>query len=173
MAQIQGFVTAINEKQTQFGPMYDIVVGGTKYGVGKFAPKGIAQGDYVQFDGVQKGQYWNVAPGSLSKKEKPAGVSAAPAPTSGGGGGYDKRQETISKQAALNSALNFVTLLQAADALPVAKSAKTDKRADLVKQVVLEYTAEFYHMATGETYDLPDMEAVDLAKVEEAGNWQE
>ena len=171
--QIQGFVTAINEKPTQFGVMYDIVVNGTKYGIGKFAPKGIAQGDYVQFDGIQKGQYWNVAPGSLSKQPSPAGVKPAPAPVSGGSGGYDKRQETISKQAALNSALTFVSLLNAADALPVAKSAKADKKADIVKQIVLEYTAEFYHMATGETYDLPDMPAVDLATVEEAGNWQE
>lgn len=176
-----GYVDRIDAKPTDFGTMYNLVVGGKTYGVGKFPPKGVNPGDYVEFTATQKpgSRFWNVAPGSLAKKAPPAAVAAPAQPARSGGynAGGDKRQEIISKQAALNSAMNMVQLLVAADALPVSKTLKSDKKADLVESIVFEYTAKFYHLATGETYDLPDDVADaavnDLASAEEAGNWQE
>lgn len=171
---IRGFVERIDTKQTQYGPMYNLVVDGKTYGVGKFAPKGIQAGDYVQFEGVQKGNFWNVQAGSLSKQDKPAGVTASPArAASGGGMSQDRRQETISKQAALNSALSFVKLLQDADALPMPKTTKQAAKADLLLTVVNDYTARFYHQSTGETFELPDVLPSDLSGAEGQDNWSE
>lgn len=172
----QGFIDRIDAKETQFGKMYDVVIGGTKYGVGKFPPKGVAAGDYVQYEPVQKGNYWNIAPGSLSKLPQPAGVTPAPAARAAAPMAPDRRQETISKQAALNSALSFLNILVASDALPGGKALKADKKADMLLAVLEEYTGRFYHQSTGETFEFPDSPAgssMDLSKAEEDGAWSE
>jgi hypothetical protein len=49
----QGYIQAINPKETTAGTMYDFVIDGKKYGAGKFPPKGFAAGDYVNYEGVQ------------------------------------------------------------------------------------------------------------------------
>lgn len=176
--QIQGFLDRVNEKNTQFGKMYDLVVAGKSYGVGKYAPKGVAAGDYVQFEATQKpgSQYWNVQSGSLSKLDKPAGVSPpAPATSSGGGGSYDDRQTVISKQAALNSALTFVQLLVAADALPIAKKDMTTaKAADALLSVTDHYTDLFYKQSTGQDFPREETVPFDMNKAEAGdGSWSE
>lgn len=178
MSEVTGFVQAINQKQTSFGTMYDVVINGTKYGIGKFAPKGINQGDYVKFTSVQKGNYFNVAPGSLSKQAAPAGVSPAkPAMVSSGGGsiGGDTRQEVISRQAAANTAIEFVKVLQQEGALPIPKSVKSDKKADLMEAMLIEYIAKFYKLATRQEFEIPeDLLASTIAAAEEADtNWNE
>lgn len=178
----QAYIQSIDVKevQGQYGPMkmHDMVLSnGDKIGLGKFPPKGFQAGDYVNYEVTMRGQYKNLTPGSLSKATPPAGVNppaAAPART----GGYvsnDKRQETISKQAALNSAMTFVGLLATADALPITKSTKADQKADIVEGIVLRYTAKFYNMATGETYDMPEagVDDADLTGAEEATDWNE
>lgn len=173
---IQGFVDRIDTKETQYGKMYNLVVGGKTYGVGKFAPKGVAQGDYVQFEGVQKGNFWNVAPGSLSKIDKPAGVTASPAAgKAAAGGSFDSRQTVISKQAALNSALSFVTLLVQAEALPIAKKDMTTaKAADALHSILDHYTDVFYKQSTGEEFPRDEAVPAGLASAEAADtNWSE
>lgn len=173
MSNIQGFVSSIDVKETSVGKMYDLNINGKRYGMGKFPPKEIAAGDYVSFTPAQRGNFWNVQAGTLSKLDKPAGVSP-PAPVSAPAyGGGDRRQETISKQAALNTSLTFVKLLSDNGALPMPGKVAADKKADLIKDIVLLYTAEFYKLSTGETYDLPETGPMDLASVEEAGTWQE
>src|SRR5687768_952693 len=126
---IQGFLTEIRTKQTPYGAMYDLVVNGKSYGAGKFPPKQVAAGDYIQFEAVQKGNFWNVQAGSVSKLDKPAGVSPPAATSTPSYGGSDKRQEVISKQAALNTALTFVKLLSDNGALPMPAKAPADKKA--------------------------------------------
>lgn len=173
MSEVQGFIQFLDSRETRFGKMYDIKVNGTKYGLGKFPPKGVSQGDYVSFTAEQKGQYWNVKTGTLSKLEKPAAVEA---PKVVGGSSYnsfDNRQTVISKQAALNTSLTFVKLLQDAGALPIPAKVAKDKQADLIEQIVMEYAGKFYNFSTGETLEVPSGDALDLEAVEEAGNWQE
>ena len=170
--EIQGFIQFLDARETSFGTMYDIKVNGTKYGLGKFKPKGIAQGDYVSFTAEQKGKYWNVKSGSLSKLDKPAAVEA-PKASGNSYNSFDNRQTIISKQAALNTSLTFVKLLQDAGALPMPAKVAKDKQADLIEQIVMEYAGKFYHFSTGETLEVPSGDALDLATVEEAGNWQE
>ena len=177
----QAFLQDINEKQTSFGTMYDLVFSnGDRVGAGKFKPKGAEVGGYYEYGVTMRGQYKNLTPGSLRKLPTPAGVkpqaAATPARSGGGYQSNDKRQEVISKQAALNSALNFVSLLVAADALPVPKTAKSDKKADLVHDVVMHYTAKYYNLATGEVYEMPEDDtlpfgAADAAPADES--WDE
>jgi hypothetical protein len=152
--------------------MYDIKVNGVKYGLGKFPPKGITQGDYVSFSAEAKGKYWNVKAGTLSKQDKPAAVEA---PKAAGGSSFysDNRQTVISKQAAVNTSLTFVKLLSDNGALPMPAKVASDKKADLIEQIVMEYAAKFYNFSTGEKLEVPSGDALDLASVEEAGNWQE
>jgi hypothetical protein len=101
-------------------------------------------------------------------------VTAPPAKatsTSGFAGGFDSRQEVISKQAALNSSMAFVSLAQASGALalPAAKA----KQLDALESIVMDYAAKFYKLATGNDYPALDATLTDLAKVEEATNWSE
>lgn len=176
----QAFIKEIQQKETSAGKMYDFVMSdGNKVGAGKFPPKGFAAGDYVNYDVTMRGQYMNLTPGSMSKAPAPAGVSApaaAPTRTAGNAGGYDKRQEIISKQSALNSSLALVAAAIAADALPIPKTGKADKKMDLLEEIVYRYAAKFYNIATGETYSMPDVgvEDSDLGAAEAGeGNWDE
>lgn len=173
--QIQGFLDRVNEKNTNFGKMYDLVVAGKSYGVGKYAPKGVAAGDYIQFEATQKpgSNFWNVQSGSLSKIDKPAGIAPAPAPS--GSGSYDDRQVVISKQSALNSALTFVQLLVAADALPIAKKDMTTaKAADALQAVVDHYTDLFYKQSTGQDFPRDEAAPFDMNAAETSdGSWTE
>lgn len=148
---IVGYVQDVKEKTTKFGPMYDIIVNGTTYGVGKFAPKGYAKGDYVQFEAVQKGNYWNLTHGSLSKIDPPAGT---PAPKPAPGPVVDNRQEVISKQAALNSAISHVSNLIAAGAIPAGAASKGPKMVDKLDAITAEYTMHFYEQSTGNKLEL-------------------
>lgn len=163
----QAFIQQITEKTTTYGKMYDITFSdGNKVGAGKFPPKGFNEGDYVEYQYDQKGQYKNLRPGSMSKLDKPAGVApAAPARTSFARND-DNRQEIISKQAALNSAIAWVGHLIAADALPVAKTLKTDKKADALKQILDEFTGQFYHQSTGQTMTFAEPSEDAMGKAE-------
>lgn len=176
----QAFVQDIQQKETSAGKMYDFIFSdGNKVGAGKFPPKGIAVGDYVKYDVTMRGQYMNLTPGSMSKLAPPAGVAApapAPARAASNSAGYDKRQEIISKQSALNSSLALVNAAIAADVLPIPKTGKADKKMDLLEEIVYRYAAKFYHIATGENYDMPDVGVADsdLGAQEAAdGAWDE
>lgn len=149
---MQGYITGIKEKDTKFGKMYDIVIDGTTYGAGKFPPKGYAAGDYVSFEATQKGQYWNLTPGSLSKTNAPAGV-AAPPKMEASRITRDK-QDVISRQSALNSALQHVSNLIAAGAIPAGAAAKGPKMADKIDAITASYVEKFYEQSTGDKLDL-------------------
>lgn len=154
----QAYIQSITNRDTAYGKMYDIQFSnGDKVGAGKFPPKGVVEGDYVQYEVTMKGQYKNLAPGSLSKISKPEGVAPpAPARSTGGFGG-DDRQEIISKQAALNSAIAFLALAQSAEALPVgAKNLAPAKRLDALVSMLNEVTSKFYHQSTGKTLVIPE-----------------
>lgn len=173
----QAYLIDIVEKQTKIGPMYDLVFdNGDRLGAGKFKPKNANKGSYYSYEINVNGNFKNLAPGSLREMAAPPAsspqTSAAPARSSGGG--FDARQDTISKQAAFNTALSLVKILQEADALPIAASVKKDKKADTIEAIVLDYAAKFYKRATGNVMDLgEEQDAVDLAAVEGETSWDE
>jgi len=170
MALQNGFVTNIDIKPTKFGDKYQIHVNGKRLMVGQYPPKGISTGDYVQFDTEMKGQYENLVSGSLSKIDKPAGIEP-PAPPAPSAISKD-RQDVISAQSALNSAIALVHVLALADAIPVGKTATGKAKADKIEAIVDMYTERFYKQSTGAELDL----GRDEPKVENAAaepNWEE
>lgn len=175
----QAYLLEVQTKQTKIGPMYDLVFdNGDKVGVGKYQPKNATPGKYYSYEFNVNGNFKNLAPGSLREQAAPPASSpqttAAPARSSRGGGGFDARQDTISKQAAFNTALSLVKILQDADALPIAASVKKDKKADTIEAIVLDYAGKFYKRATGNVMDLgEEQDAVDLAAVEGGAAWDE
>ncbi len=172
----QAYLVEVITKQTSAGEMYDLLFdNGEKVGVGKFKPKNAEAGKYYSYEVKMNGNFKNLAPGSL--KQGVAPPASSPQPISGAkpaGGGYDARQDTISKQAAFNTAIALVKLMQDADALPIPASVKKDKKADALEAIVLDVAARFYHRATGNTLDLGDLQVeADLAAVEGETNWDE
>lgn len=177
MSQITGFISQVATKETSIGTMYDLKMDdGKYYGVGKYQPKGFVAGDYVTFEASQKpgSRFWNIKPGSLSKLDKPAGVSPAPASSQGSTDSYGDRQERISKQWAINAAVQYVNILVTAGALPFGANAKSDKKADLIHTLVMDTAKEFYTLGTGETYAMPDTGSeVDISGSESDTDWNE
>lgn len=152
MATETGFITELSSGPTKFGERFYVHVNGHRLMAGKFKPN-LAVGDFVQFETEQNGQYTNLAKGSsFQKVEAPAGV-AAPTPPKATTIGID-RQDVISRQAALNSALQFVQILTANDAIPLPKTKAKD--ADMLMSIVLKYTADLYHLNTMTEYEIPD-----------------
>lgn len=158
-----GFITDISSRDTRFGTYHDVYIDGKNLGGGKFPPKGVKVGDYVSYE-IEKNAkgYDQLKAGSLSVESAPAGV-AAPTPKQPSAISMD-RQDVISRQAALNSALEFVSILSAADALPIGKSLASAKKADALKEIVMRYTADFFHLNTGVVYDVPEDVVGDVAQ---------
>lgn len=168
MAQISGQVSQVKEKQTQFGAMYDVVINGQSYGAGKFPPRDIKAGDFVTLEFEQKGNFRNVVKGTLRKDDGPQQAAPAAAPTSAATTPYagkapyvpfDERQEMISKQSALNTALSFCNLASANGAIPMPKSAKESEKLGLIYQWVLDTAGGLYKLSTGRVWDFPEDEA--------------
>lgn len=158
----QGYITDIKESDGRFGKSYQLYVDNKSLGFMKFPPKGIGVGDFVEYETEKKGQYENLKPGTLSKIDPPAGMKAPirPAPSTIT---MDK-QDVISRQAALNSALSFVQILQAAGAIPEGKTLSADKKADKIEAILNSYVKRFYELNTGSEYTIPDISTEDAAK---------
>lgn len=177
--KISGVVQAVASRSTDWGDMWRIKVGGTDYGVGKFKPK-CNEGDTVEFEVSYNGKYPNVTPKTLRVVDGGGASSARPtstaAPASSGGkddywarkeAGDEARQTTISKQAALNSALQMVDLLVKGGGL--AQAASPAKAAATIEAAVEIYRARFYKENTG--HDLVPATADKAAS--EATSWAE
>lgn len=154
--KIQGRVDYINERDTRVGKMYSIKVGGTNYGVGKYPPRGIAEGDMVEFGVEYNGNYANVARGSLRKVEGSSAPPASPQASSGPQkvGAFDQRQNIISKQAALNTALAFLEFAHKAEKLPV--PAAKNQGFGYLRTLWMEEAAKLYELNTGEVWEMEE-----------------
>lgn len=157
LMSITGVVQEVQTRDVSGGKKaYNVVVGGQSYGAGLFAPK-CKVGDYVQFEVDESRGFKNVARGSLkvSKNKPPAEAVAEAAATapkvSTTGGTVDMRQDTISRQAAMNTAIQFMTLLSSNDALGLPASAK-GKKQEVLESMLAKYMAEFYERNTGVAY---------------------
>lgn len=145
---VSGIVQSIDTRETKFGTMYSAKVNGTSYGVGKYPPKCKA-GDNVTFNVTYNGQYANMDVKSL---QVVSGGPAAPVAAAGAparSNYEDPKQTTIAKQSALNSAVAFLQVLQAADALPVSKTVKPAERLKTIEAMLVHYRAKFYLESTG------------------------
>lgn len=172
-AQVSGIVSEIKAKATRVGDMYDVIVNGVAYGHGKYPPRGVNPGDYVTFQAEtkQNGNYTNhnIVPRTLRVDDKPSSeaVSAAKAATAVTVAAGDKRQEVISKQANINSALQLVSiyLQNGAFKLP----AKPADAFTAISALVSDTAAKLYSVTTGEKWDL-DLTQADKKEVTAASD---
>lgn len=176
----QAYLTDIIEKDTKAGKMYDLVFSdGVKIGAGKFPPKGLVKGEYYSYEYTANGNFKNLTSGSMKKLAKPQGVAApaAAAPATSFGGRTANTQDVISRQAAANTAIDWVRLLVEADALPVPKTAKTGVKADLLEEVLKTYMAKFHAWNVHKDFDFgaaeDEKDPLDLKSLEDAEQWTE
>jgi hypothetical protein len=173
MTQVSGQVNQIKGRQTQFGEMFDVIVNGQAYGLGKFPPRGINPGDFVSLEFEQKGNFRNVVKGSL-RKDDSAATSAPPTTASketpaayAGRAPYvafDERQEMISKQSALNTALTFCKLASDNQAVPMPKGVKEADKLGLLYQWVLDTAGTLYKLSTGRDWAMPESDPASIDK---------
>lgn len=150
--KITGVAEYINTRATSFGTMYSLKVNGTNYSLGKTDPTAkfqIVKGDAVEFTAEQNAKgYWDIKGpvkklgGEAASASRPAAAAAVAASAS-----YravdDNKQKTISRQAARNTAVQFMTLLQSVGALPAAKT--KGGNFDLLRETLDKLTDEFYN----------------------------
>jgi len=176
MTMITGVVQAVETKSVAGGKTaYNIVVGGERYGAGLYAPK-CKEGDYVQFELDDSRGYKNVGRNSLkvsAGKAPPEAVAEAQAtaPTKTADGSVrtkkdDATQETISRQSALNSAIAFLAVGQAADALGLPKTDNKGQRIQALDALLAKYTQAFYEQSTGQKWKGPSAPAGDAPEQE-------
>lgn len=147
MSNGKGVVEQIQEFKAPSGAiMYNLTISGDRYGFGSNKPN-CNEGDTIEFEFEQKGKFSNGNSKSVKVVAKSTGTASS------GGGSYGKTpatQTTISKQAALNSALAFVNILVAAEAVPgVTKTAKSEDKYGILESLVVEKTHEYYAQSTG------------------------
>jgi hypothetical protein len=196
MTQVTGKVTNLSVKDGQWGPMtnYEVAAAGKApewYGAGsKNIPKDVGVGDYITFEEVLKGRYKNIAPGSIRKVAAPSDAPASapaqagsnPATAPGKAADYDRvdpKQETISKQAARNTAVEFMKVLASQEAIPYGKTADAKKKFEQLSAMLEKFTEDFYNFSTGKIKDVKTPatdgkvnEAENLSDLEEPeGNW--
>lgn len=160
MPSVTGIIEAITARPTSIGDMYDVVVNGTKYGNGKYAPRGVNIGDTVTFDFDVKinGRYENknIIPRTMRVVDaQPSVQTSAPAQRSSGGvvsTQVDKRQETISKQSAMNTALTLIGLQLQYGAVKL--PAKAPDAYTVLNTLFADTVARVYNLNTGDKWKL-------------------
>lgn len=164
---ITGVVEGISEKAGQFGPMISYKVNGEWFLLkgAKFKQRDISEGTFVDvtFDVNARG-YKDITKGGLRVAQDTPSKEAPATPGKAAAVPYaDPRQDIISKQAALNTALAFTTLAAAQGAVPIPASAKAADKLTLIKNWVLTEAAGFYNLSTGKTWEM-ELGVVEKAK---------
>ena len=147
---VSGVIQEIQTRSVAGGKTaYNLVIAGQSYGAGLFKPKAEV-GQYVTFTVQMNGNFKNVERGTLKVSDyKPQAQDAAPAKSAvkQAVGSYDSRQDTISRQAAANTAIEWLGFLATAGALPAAKNKGAAQAAfDAMRE---EYEKYFYERNTG------------------------
>lgn len=176
MSNVTGIIQSVSIRSTSAGEMSDITVAGQRYGAGLARYLKAKEGDYVTFEVEERenGKYKNVKRNTLkiSKNKPPAEALEAAKATAKGS--FDARQEAISRQAASNTAIAWVSLLQSAGAIEV-PAAKAKSKGGLMAYYDLirrEYEKEFYEHNTGNAWtDIsPKSEEEVAEEVSDAGD---
>ena len=147
MSTVTGIIQEIQAKQVAGGrTVYNIVVAGQSYGAGLYPPKA-KEGDYVKFEVDESRGYKNVAARSLQVSKNKPPAEAVAAASSAKPMSSDARQETISRQAASNTAVAYIQALINAGAVA---APSTKGKAQEYFDIMLEmYTKKFYESNTG------------------------
>jgi hypothetical protein len=149
MSTITGKVSDIKASPYGNDTFYNFTVNGKSYGAGKFPPKGIVVGDYIEFVADTSGKYPRMDTKSVRKVEPTADVVASSAAsTKSNGASEDKKQQTISRQAAHNTAVAFFDSLRQLDALPK-PTAKSGEKLELFLGIVDKLADHFYDRSMG------------------------
>ena len=157
MAETTGIVNAIETREGNFGPQVRVNVSGTWYDYGKFAPRGIKEGDTVKvtFTTNDRG-YHKIERNGLVQVS--AGTPATQPVVNSGGASkptyVDNRQDTISKQAAANTAIAFVDLLIKHGGIKL--PAKAADAYAIISGAVSQESVRFFKENTGGTWDLTE-----------------
>lgn len=170
MAKITGQLQDIFTKSFgNGGEAVYIKVNNTEYKFGKFAPRGFAAGDWVEFEATSRvnGQYTNWAADykSLRKSDPAARGNPSPEPVPeqqarpARGSGYtstgnDDRQEIISKQAALNTGFNLFSKLVDLGAIVPPAAVKKNGLYDFYMAAFHGEAAKCFKLSTGKDWDI-------------------
>lgn len=160
MSTVTGIVQKVEKMQRGQWEMADIYVAGQKYGAGPAKFLKAKEGDYVQFESEQNGNFLNVVRNSLkvSKNKPPAEALEEAKKTSSNVSqavkGFDNRQDIISRQSASNTAVAYMQVLQAADAIavPAGKAKSKGGIMEYYDTLLAEYTKFFFESNTGQEW---------------------
>lgn len=153
LEKITGVAEYINTRATSFGTMFSLKVNGTNYSLGKTDPSakfGVQKGDAVEFAAEQNAKgYWDIkGPVKVLKQEASSAQRPAAAAAVAQAANYrqadDNKQKVISRQAARNSAIEFLQLAHAAGVLPASPKTK-GQGFDLLREQLDKITDEFYN----------------------------
>lgn len=153
-----GILNAIEIQPSKFGgDQVRINVSGTWYDYGKFPPRGMTDGDTVKvkFTTNDRG-YHKVERGGLFKVDA-GSAPVKPASTSGGASKptyVDNRQDTISKQAAVNTAIQMVDLQIKHGGIKL--PAKPADIYAVIEGAVLEEALRLFKQNTGGTWKIEE-----------------
>ena len=160
--QLQGIIT---KTFNNGGSAVFIKVNNTEYKFGKFPPKNVNEGDWVEFEATstQNGNYTNHAADYKTFRKSAAGAGAAPnpspapmTPARGGGSFGDDRQEIISKQAALNTGFNVFSKMVELGAISPPSSVKKAMLYDFYMNAFHNEAARSYKLSTGKDWDIAE-----------------
>lgn len=178
--KVTGVVESITSRDTQYGKMYDVTINGKKYGAGKYAPKA-GVGDAVEFIAEQNGKFFNIGRNTLKQIDHSAvGVTTETTAASATKGtwpartadtSWDERQATISKQAAINTAIEFTRL--AVEAGAVKLPSKEADKFGVLEMIVLQQASRFHEVSTGRVMQVPEFDAAPAAKGKARGKAQD
>lgn len=153
MSTVTGVIQSITTRSTRAGDMADISVAGQRYGAGLVKYLKCKEGDYVTFEVEENGNFKNVTRNSMkvSKNKPPADAVAEAKATASKGGGFDARQDAISRQAASNTAIAWLDLLRQMEAINITATQAKSKGGVMSYMDTLrrEYEKEFYEANTG------------------------
>lgn len=148
MSLIKGYVEEVSGNEKNGVTYWRIKVDNVRYGTGSKQPK-CKQGDYIQFEATQNGQYWNADFKTIAKADPPASqqaaTNAALAPSTKPWVPDAQRQDTISYQAARKDALEVVALLVSAGALEFGAKAKANDKYEIINAAVDRFTTRYFN----------------------------
>lgn len=175
--KVVGQIEKSFEKDTGSFKYWALQVNGQEFRAGKFAPRGISVGDWVEFEATakQNGNYTNYTadyktirktdPGSAGSGPAEAPIGKPVATKSFNPTGNDERQEIISRQAAFNTGISMAKYLLETGAITIPTKVKKDMLLEFHEDLVDSLAEKFYAKSTGKTWK------IEKPKAEEADDF--
>lgn len=162
-----GTVERISEREGKFGPMISYMINGDWYLLKgrKYKERGIGEGTVVEFEFTTNDRgYKDIVKGTMREAGDSAAAPAASSKPATQAQPYkDPRQTIISKQSAMNTALEFVKLAVSVDAVPFTAKKSSDNLHLLTNWVNTE-ASRIYELNTGEAWEIEAQEPAEVRK---------